>query len=208
MKRKIFRLFFLLILLSIGVTSQAQVTIGSNDAPHSDAVLDLKSGTKKGFLPPRVELQSTNNKSPLGNMVQGMTVYNTATAGTAPYNVTPGYYYNDGTQWVRIQESTPNAPIKWFYMPSISFDTSVTGTATKDLYTLFQSQFNTPKVYSAGAPSSIPYIPGKNDMYYYILDYDANVFSSISIDANGKMTYTVTSNATSCSYINIVFVLK
>lgn len=63
MKRKIFRLFFLLILLSIGVTSQAQVTIGSNDAPHSDAVLDLKSGTKKGFLPPRVELQSTNNKS-------------------------------------------------------------------------------------------------------------------------------------------------
>lgn len=29
-------------------------------------------------------------------------VYNTATAGTAPNNVTPGFYYWDGTQWIRL----------------------------------------------------------------------------------------------------------
>src|SRR5690606_20584511 len=34
--------------------------------------------------------------------VAGMVVYNTATAGIAPNAVTPGYYYNDGSGWVRL----------------------------------------------------------------------------------------------------------
>jgi hypothetical protein len=33
-----------------------------------------------------------------------MIVYNTATAGTAPNNVTPGIYYSDGTTWNRNEE--------------------------------------------------------------------------------------------------------
>ncbi|HPE84477.1 MAG TPA: hypothetical protein PLV43_12245 [Aequorivita sp.] len=50
------------------------------------------------MLLPRVNLLNTSNFSPMSAHVQGMVVYNKNTAG----NVTPGYYYNDGTQWVRI----------------------------------------------------------------------------------------------------------
>src|SRR5690606_9320337 len=40
--------------------------------------------------------------APLTAHVEGMTIYNTATAGTGATAVTPGYYYNDGAKWVRI----------------------------------------------------------------------------------------------------------
>jgi hypothetical protein len=103
----------------------------------------------------------------------------------------------------------PMGYTNWFYMPSVSFNTSVIGTGfTKDLYTLYKSQFQTPQVKSPSAPVSVPYLPGPTDIYYYITYYDPAVFANVSIDDNGVMTYDVISAATDCSYINIIFVLK
>lgn len=87
-------LFFLL-----SFNAFAQVGIGTT-TPNANAKLDVTSTAVEpgGLLLPRVALSGTANVAPLTAHVQGMTVYNTATAG----NVTPGYYYNDGTQWVRI----------------------------------------------------------------------------------------------------------
>ena len=34
-------------------------------------------------------------------------LYNTATAGVSPNNVTPGYYYWDGAAWVRLAGGNP-----------------------------------------------------------------------------------------------------
>jgi hypothetical protein len=189
-------------------TLDAQVTIGNNSEPNSNAVLDLISNGSKGLLLPRVALSATNDPSPTTAHTAGMTVYNTATSGGGiafEYYVSPGLYYNDGTKWVRL----PLGYTNWFYMPSISFDTSSTGTGrTKNLYTLYYNQFKTPLVKSTGAPASVPYIPAATDMYYYITDYDTNVFANISITASGIMTYDVIASATTCSYINIAFVLK
>lgn len=190
----------------------AQVTIGSNSNPDPNAILDLKNqanpnASTKGLLLPRVSLVTTINPSPLSQHVAGMTVYNTAVSpgGTdMSIYVSPGLYYNDGTKWVRL----PLGYTNWFYMPSVSFDTSANGTFTKDLYTLYYNQFKTPKVASTGAPVSVPYIPAATDLYYYITEYDTSVFSNVSVDANGIMRYDVISSATDCSYINIVFVLK
>lgn len=186
----------------------AQVTIGSNTEPNANAVLDLISNGNKGLLMPRVALTATNDPSPLSAHTVGMIVYNTATSGGSisfEYYVSPGLYYNDGSKWVRL----PLGYTNWFYMPSISFDTSTTGTGrTKNLYTLYYNQFKTPAIKSSGAPSSVPYMPAATDLYYYITDYDTNVFANVSITASGVMTYDVISNATACSYINIVFVLK
>ncbi len=83
----------------------AQVTIGSQNAPNASAVLDLQT-TNKGLLLPRVALTSTTAATPLSAHVAGMTVYNTATAGTGTTAVSPGQYYNDGSKWTRIQEYT------------------------------------------------------------------------------------------------------
>ncbi|MEI3788256.1 MULTISPECIES: hypothetical protein [unclassified Chryseobacterium] len=74
--------------------------IGSS-SPNVNAGLEL-GANNKGFLPNRVALTATNLAAPLTAHVQGMVIYNTATAGTSPNNVTPGLYYNDGTKWVHL----------------------------------------------------------------------------------------------------------
>ena len=85
--------------LLITYLAVGQVGIGTT-SPNSDAVLDITS-TTSGLLLPRLALANTTNPSPLSADVAGMLVYNTATAG----NVTPGFYYNDGTNWVRLGSS-------------------------------------------------------------------------------------------------------
>jgi len=83
------------------VVTNAQVRMGGNTAPEPNAILDLNANNTdngtKGLLLPRVALVATTNASPLSVHVQGMYVYNTATAN----DVSPGVYYNDGTKWIR-----------------------------------------------------------------------------------------------------------
>jgi len=79
------------------------VGIGTS-SPASSAILDLTSSTQ-GFLPPRVALTATNNASPLTSPVTGTVVYNNASAGSFPNQVTPGYYYWNGSIWTRIGNS-------------------------------------------------------------------------------------------------------
>lgn len=93
------------LVLAFGIwhlNSYGQVKFGSNPATvNANSLLELES-TTKGLLLPRVALTATNAASPLTAHVAGMVVYNTATAGTSPNNVTPGYYYNNGTQWLKL----------------------------------------------------------------------------------------------------------
>lgn len=76
------------------------VGVGTN-TPDSSAQLDVYS-SNKGFLPPRVALTATNISAPVQNPATGLLVYNTATAGTSPTNVSPGYYYWNGTNWYPV----------------------------------------------------------------------------------------------------------
>ena len=89
-------LFFLLISLS----ALAQTGIGTT-TPNASAKLDVFS-TNKGFLPPRITLTGASDVSTIATPVAGLLIYNTATAGTAPNNVVPGYYYWNGTSWSQI----------------------------------------------------------------------------------------------------------
>lgn len=97
-----------LFLLAFAFKVNAQTGIGTT-SPNASAKLDVNS-SEKGFLPPRVALTSTNTFSPVTGLsgttalatAAGLLVYNTASAGTAPNNVVPGYYYWNGTAWVQI----------------------------------------------------------------------------------------------------------
>lgn len=84
-----------LIILATFNYANAQQGFGTAN-PNLNSVIDLTS-TNKGLLMPRVALTSTGNFTPLTAHVAGMTIYNTATVG----DVTPGFYYNDGTKWLR-----------------------------------------------------------------------------------------------------------
>lgn len=199
----------LLLIFFLTQTMRAQVTIGSGNPPHADALLDLKENStgssSKGLLLPRVSLSGIDSPSPLSTHVEGMFVFNTSSAGSGSTTVTPGMYYNTGNRWEKVNSAFSN----WFYMPSIVFDTSSTGSnLTKNLYQLYAGQFSTPKYKSIGSPSSVPYLPNAGDLYYYITDYDQDVFEIVSLTDQGILTYNVKQAASAYTQINIVFVLK
>ena len=203
--KKIYLTLALALVTSVGF-AQSKIG-GQNPDINPSAMLEIDSETNKGLLLPRVELESSNVAAPLAAHVEGMTVYNTATAG----DVVPGFYYNDGTKWSQMV-TTDNKAVKFFYMPSIVFDTSADATGvTVDLFAEYKKQFDLKSgnvAQSDKSPAFIPYFENAKDLYYYVTDYDPTVFSNISIDENGVMTYDVTAAATDASIMNIVFVVK
>ncbi|HIB37077.1 PA14 domain-containing protein [Mesonia sp.] len=74
----------------------------NNTNPSISALLDLGT-TNQGLLINRVALTSTVDASTVaGTETDGLLVYNTATAGTSPQNVTEGFYFWDNNQWNRL----------------------------------------------------------------------------------------------------------
>ena len=130
------------------------------------------------------------------------------TASTKTSNIrTPGFYYYDNTisKWVGAFRNN-NFP-KFFYMPSVLVNTSTLGTKTMDLYNLYYTQFNTPPVTSTGSTGSIPTLL-KNELEYYVTYYDTALMNTVTINADGVMSYNVIGNASDASFMNIVFVVK
>lgn len=79
-------------LLGSAYFANAQVGINT-DAPKTSAYLDVEA-TNKGILIPRVALTSTDEFTPIiGEQVESLLVYNTASAGTGDKAVEPGFYY-------------------------------------------------------------------------------------------------------------------
>lgn len=87
----------------IGLYANAQVKIGNNpNTINANSLLELES-TDKGFLPPRVALNSTTSVAPLtGTVPGGMLVY--SAAGSLP----DGFYYWNGTAWKLLATSALN----------------------------------------------------------------------------------------------------
>lgn len=192
-------------LLSLIISTKAQVTIGSGIPPDENALLDLKEddngNSTKGLLLPRIQLSDIDSPSPLSEHKEGMFVYNIEGNGV----VERGIYYNTGERWEKVNSLFTN----WFYMPSVVFDTSSTGEGfTKNLYELYKEQFENPMIKSSDAPPSIPYMPAANNLYYYITVYDTDVFEIISLSDSGILVYDIKQAVSAYSLINIIFVLK
>ena len=127
MKKK----YLLFVFLTVVVQSKSfsQVGIGTS---NPSAALDINSGTN-GLLIPNVSLTSRTASSPVVNPngggvpLTGTMVWNTATAGIAPNNVTPGYYYWNGI-WKRKTDLIINT---YVYPPTtINANTLYTLTGT------------------------------------------------------------------------------
>lgn len=92
--------------------AQVKITDGVSNSPtaNKDAILELESINKnKGLILPKVSLTATDNPSPIPVHIAGLTVYNTNIANpTAATGVSPGFYYNDGTSWDRLEVQTPS----------------------------------------------------------------------------------------------------
>ncbi len=101
MKKKLF------LLTTIAVSSvmqlTAQVKIGDNpNTINANSMLELES-TNKGFLPPRVALNSLTSTSPMtATVAEGTLVY--SVGGTLPN----GYYYWNASRWVMLRVARDN----------------------------------------------------------------------------------------------------
>ncbi len=79
---------------------RAQIGIGTL-SPHASSMLDI-SASDKGLLVPRVSLTGTNDNTTIAGSATSLLVYNTNTSTPGPNQVTPGYYYWDGSVWLRL----------------------------------------------------------------------------------------------------------
>lgn len=188
-------------LLLSGLLS-AQVTPAGNSGvgtlvPDSSAVLDLVSANT-GVLIPRI----ANVESAIPNPASGLLVYDTVRQCLSQNIGTPS-----APDWVCISGNV----VKFFYMPSVALDiTNASG--RYDLFNLYKTQFSSPKSASPGAPAAIPFFNNASDLHYYVTDYSTTVFSNVSVDNMGILTYSVLPNAQtnsdSSDFMNVVLVVK
>ena len=85
-------------------SSIAAQSVGINStgaAPLSSAMLDVNA-SNKGLLIPRVSLTSSTDITTITSPATSLLIYNTASAGTTPNNVIPGFYFWDGSRWVPL----------------------------------------------------------------------------------------------------------
>ncbi|WP_254562283.1 hypothetical protein [Dyadobacter diqingensis] len=106
--KSIFKKSFVTAVLAVGALtiSHAQVKIGDNPATiNPSAALEIES-TNKGFLGPRVSLQSATDATTISSPAKGLLVYNNNAALSTGTGQGTGYYYNDGTsdspRWIRF----------------------------------------------------------------------------------------------------------
>jgi len=97
-------------LLSAGLQAQS-VGIGTA-TPHPSARLHI-SDNARGLLIPNVALTATNVAAPVTSPAPSLLVYNTATAGAGATAVTPGFYYWDGSRWVRLMDGGAGGGNAW-----------------------------------------------------------------------------------------------
>lgn len=75
---------------------------GANPDPSALVDINATGGPALGILIPRIALTAINAAAPVTSPATSLLVYNTVSANTGTNAVSPGYYYWDGTKWVRF----------------------------------------------------------------------------------------------------------
>lgn len=120
---------------------------------NPSAMLDV-AASNKGVLVPRVSLTSTADISTIVSPATSLLVYNIATVGTPPNNVSPGFYYWNGTKWTILGNITTFSEF-YALMPGDNSATIAAGSAIEFpqnglsngiITRISPSQFNIPAI--------------------------------------------------------------
>lgn len=92
------------------ITSSGSVGIGTI-SPDPSAILDVNTdgasnGNKRGFLGPKVSLESNTDQTTIANPAIGLLIYNLGKRGLT----TEGYLYWNGTEWVKFSTRSSISP--------------------------------------------------------------------------------------------------
>lgn len=102
------KLIFVYIFCFSQLTTNFAQGVGINtdgSSPDASALLDIKS-SDKGILLPRISLTDITNPSPVTSPATGLLVYNTNPSVLGGSGT--GFYYWDGSQWVKLDISGAN----------------------------------------------------------------------------------------------------
>ncbi|WP_207532513.1 tail fiber domain-containing protein [Desertivirga arenae] len=133
--RKIYQLTTLILFLLTAKTKAQNVGINATGtAPDASAGLDIDF-ENKGILIPRINLISDTDILTIPSPAESLIVYNKSNSGT----LTPGYYYWNGSMWIRIAvtsdiQATPSTNAWSLSGNSLNTSTNWLGTiSTTDL---------------------------------------------------------------------------
>lgn len=102
--------------LTIPCFTYSQIGFGTTTLNENSAIEIGTDTSTKGLLLTRINLVDCATASPLTAHERGMLVYNLATSGSGALSVTPGFYYNNGISWIRLDtNSTKIGDIKYSY---------------------------------------------------------------------------------------------
>ncbi len=137
--------------------------------PAGSAILELSSANQ-GFLMTRVGLLNTSDVTTVPVPVTGLLVYNTNTAG----DVTPGFYYWDGSKWVRLLNTQSD---DWTILGNAGTNptTNFIGTTDAQDFVVRTNNTEVMRVKSAGNVGVGTTAPATN----------------VKFQANGDATYTI-----------------
>jgi len=123
------KILLFIVLTIVSVAAHAQQGFGTN-TPAASSVVDM-TATNKGVLLPRVTLTSVNDLITVPSPADNLLVFNTATSGTTANDVTPGFYYWNGTIWIRLLNKGDNLDTSWALTNNAGItNVTTTGTAT------------------------------------------------------------------------------
>ncbi len=99
-------ILFLCITMIIGLSDSYSQNVGISETaitPDASSILEIRS-TNKGILLPRVSLTGATDNTTINNPANSLLIFNIATAGAPPNDVSPGYYYWDASEskWIRF----------------------------------------------------------------------------------------------------------
>lgn len=96
------------VIVTPNASTGVNVSIGGKVTANSSAELALLDADK-AILLNRVALTDLRDITTIPNPEAGTIVYNTATSGTYPDNIVPGYYYFNGEVWYKWQYGRVNS---------------------------------------------------------------------------------------------------
>ena len=196
--RKVLFLMFLLLLMVLGAAGvKAQVRIGGNGAPNASAVLDLNAtdattGTK-GLALPRVNLTSNTMLLPgVTQNLTGMLVYN------ANITLGVGVYYWNGSNWVDLNNNYfigSDSIVGLSNIPTgarLEFNGTNWTPVRSDTFIGWNDNFTVPKPAPVGYQTiSANYPQGCSNLNSWIAWHSSPTMVDVDLAVQGSMSYTV-----------------
>lgn len=191
----------LVFFVAIGYSQNVAIN-GTGVVGDASAGLDI-SFTNRGLLIPRLALTQTTNPAPVTSPATSLLVYNTATIN----DVTPGYYYWGGTQWIRFNTGSGNG---WLTTGNSGTNPSTNFIGTIDNVDWVIRTNNTERI-RVGANGNVGIKTGVNnfvgvDNYYAPTALD-NAIGSINSSSRNNLniwTPSLTNNAVSAGSVNTI----